>query len=301
MPEVLELAQLLQHDRVAEVDVGRRRVEAELDAQRPALRAAELALQRARRAAQSTALRVRKAASPAGSAIAAPMLDSTRRRGLRRRVAARASGRRTVAAAAAPPHERRRAPSITPLIAVASRRRRRRPAAAARQEAAAAADPRRRSALLALVSTVFGMMMAVASDLPDLENRAEFQRRAELGRCYDVARPAARRPDRQPEPRSSIAYDEISPIMQQRGHRDRGPALLPEPRRRPARHRPRASSRTSSSRSAVQGGSTITQQFVKNALAGAGQPHRLPEAARGGAGLPPRRASGRRRRSSPST
>ena len=33
MAEVLELAQLLQDDRVAEVDVGRRRVEAELHAQ----------------------------------------------------------------------------------------------------------------------------------------------------------------------------------------------------------------------------------------------------------------------------
>ena len=29
--------------------------------------------------------------------------------------------------------------------------------------------------LLALVSTVFGMMMAVASDLPELENRARVQ------------------------------------------------------------------------------------------------------------------------------
>ena len=37
----------------------------------------------------------------------------------------------------------------------------------------------------------------------------------------------------------------------------------------------------------AQGGSTITQQFVKNALAGAGQPHGLREAARGGARLPP--------------
>ena len=30
-------------------------------------------------------------------------------------------------------------------------------------------------ALLAMVSTAFGMMMAVASDLPDLENRKEYQ------------------------------------------------------------------------------------------------------------------------------
>ena len=29
---------------------------------------------------------------------------------------------------------------------------------------------------LALVSTVFGMMMAVSSDLPQLENRAEYKR-----------------------------------------------------------------------------------------------------------------------------
>ena len=37
VPGVLELAQLAQHDRVAEVDVGRGRVDPELDAQRPAL------------------------------------------------------------------------------------------------------------------------------------------------------------------------------------------------------------------------------------------------------------------------
>ena len=38
VPGVLELAQLAQHDRVAEVDVRRRRVDAELHAQRPAER-----------------------------------------------------------------------------------------------------------------------------------------------------------------------------------------------------------------------------------------------------------------------
>ncbi len=38
VPEILELAQLLQHDREAEVDVGRGRVDPELDAQRPAER-----------------------------------------------------------------------------------------------------------------------------------------------------------------------------------------------------------------------------------------------------------------------
>ncbi len=39
VPGVLELAQLAQHDRVAEVDVGRRRVDPQLDPQRAALRA----------------------------------------------------------------------------------------------------------------------------------------------------------------------------------------------------------------------------------------------------------------------
>jgi hypothetical protein len=38
VPGVLELAQLAEHDRVAEVDVGRGRVDPELDPQRPALR-----------------------------------------------------------------------------------------------------------------------------------------------------------------------------------------------------------------------------------------------------------------------
>src|SRR4051812_13359403 len=39
--------------------------------------------------------------------------------------------------------------------------------------------------LLALISTVFGMMMAVASDLPDLENRKEYQD-ARNSVLYDV-------------------------------------------------------------------------------------------------------------------
>src|SRR6478672_12227245 len=39
--------------------------------------------------------------------------------------------------------------------------------------------------LLAMVSTVFGMMMAVASDLPDLENRQEYKN-AHNSVLYDV-------------------------------------------------------------------------------------------------------------------
>ena len=52
--------------------------------------------------------------------------------------------------------------------------------------------------ILAAVSTVFGMMMAVASDLPRLELRTARQ----LGHLRQ-GRQAARRPDRQPEARSS--------------------------------------------------------------------------------------------------
>ena len=69
--------------------------------------------------------------------------------------------------------------------------------------------------------------------------------------------------------------------------RDRGPALLRAPRRGLHRHRARGRPGRPLQRRA-QGGSTITQQFVKNALARPGQPHRAPEAARGGARLPAR-------------
>ena len=50
-------------------------------------------------------------------------------------------------------------------------------------------------------------------------------------------------------------------------HRDRGPPLLHERRRRPARHRAARCGRTCAPSRRVQGGSTITQQFVKTALA----------------------------------
>ena len=58
---VLELAQLLQHDGVSEVDVGRRRVDAELHPQRPPVRGGlrELALAARPAGSESTALRSR--------------------------------------------------------------------------------------------------------------------------------------------------------------------------------------------------------------------------------------------------
>ena len=87
-------------------------------------------------------------------------------------------------------------------------------AAAARQRASEPKPPRRRVrirklrlllllvglGILAAVSTVFGMMMAVASDLPklELEDRAQLEHRRQ-------ERPGPRPADRQPEAASSCA------------------------------------------------------------------------------------------------
>ncbi len=55
--------------------------------------------------------------------------------------------------------------------------------------------------ILAIVSTLFGMMMAVASDLPDLENRKEYQD-ARNSVLVDSQGQTLGRPDQQPEPRA---------------------------------------------------------------------------------------------------
>ena len=107
--EVLELAQLLQHDGVAEVQVGRGRVQAELDAQRAAL--GEALLERAARAGTSTALRARCAAvgRPRGDLPSGPMLESAPRGPgpPAARARPRPSRARRLAARAGPPrHER---------------------------------------------------------------------------------------------------------------------------------------------------------------------------------------------------
>src|SRR6478752_6802446 len=66
-------------------------------------------------------------------------------------------------------------------------------------------------ALLALVSTIFGMMMAVASDLPALENRKEYQD-ARNSTLYDVrGRPLGVLTNNQR--RLLVQFNEISPYM----------------------------------------------------------------------------------------
>ena len=101
--EVLELAQLLQDDGVAEVDVGRRRVEAELHAQLAALARGllELALETPSGRA-STAFRVRNAAASEGAGSIRPNASVVHRRRPPTSPAI-VRGRRPPS----PPHERR--------------------------------------------------------------------------------------------------------------------------------------------------------------------------------------------------
>ena len=91
--------------------------------------------------------------------------------------------------------------------------------------------------VLAFVSWIFGIMMAVASDLPQLEDRAQFADAAELGRLRHQ-RQEDRDPDQQrgPDPHQLGRHR----AGDEGGHgRDRGPALLRAPRRRLPGHRPR--------------------------------------------------------------
>ena len=115
--------------------------------------------------------------------------------------------------------------------------------------------------ILALVSMAFGMMMAVASDLPQLQNREEFKKAqnslltdvhgtylatlANQGRIIIPARNI-----------SPTMKDAIISIEDQRFYQNDGVDL---------RAIARALWQDVRSGQAVQGGSTITQQFVKNA------------------------------------
>jgi penicillin-binding protein 1A len=128
---------------------------------------------------------------------------------------------------------------------------------------------------LALVSTMFGMLMAVARDLPSLENQAEFEaaensilladdcRDIESGNCTRIARLTGNLN------RILVSEGEISPHIKN--------AVISVEDRRFYSHEGvdytgigRALWQDILRRSAVQGGSTITQQFVKNALAAQG-------------------------------
>ncbi|HEV3377494.1 MAG TPA: transglycosylase domain-containing protein [Thermoleophilaceae bacterium] len=128
---------------------------------------------------------------------------------------------------------------------------------------------------LALVSTFFGMLMAVARDLPSLENQAEFEA-AENSVLYadDCKEPDAKKCTRIARltgnlNRILVSEGEISPNIKN--------AVIAIEDRRFYSHEgvdytgiARALWQDILRQSAVQGGSTITQQFVKNALAAQG-------------------------------
>ena len=129
--------------------------------------------------------------------------------------------------------------------------------------------------------------MAVASDLPSLEN-APSSRTPRTRSLLDDPRPpigdADRQQNRDPHRRGADPADR----SRRRSIAIEDKRFYTQQRRRHARHRARVRSRTSPHKGAVQGASTIEQQFIKNALAGPVAPHDLREAARGRAGLPAR-------------
>src|SRR3954466_115984 len=119
--------------------------------------------------------------------------------------------------------------------------------------------------LLAVVSTVFGMMMAVASDLPALENRQEYRSAknsilaAADGGHTEIARLTGN------NNRILLTGSQISPNIKN--------AVIAIEDRRFYHHQgvdykgiARALAQDILNQRASQGGSTITQQFVKNAL-----------------------------------
>jgi len=120
--------------------------------------------------------------------------------------------------------------------------------------------------LLAGISTLFGMMMAVASDLPALESEPQYRTAADTrnstlrdAQGKTIGRLAS------DQNRIFVEYDDISPFMRsaiiavedERYETNNGVDL---------RGVARAFTQDLVQKRAVQGGSTITQQFVKNAL-----------------------------------
>jgi penicillin-binding protein 1A len=124
---------------------------------------------------------------------------------------------------------------------------------------------------LALISTVFGMMMAVAGDLPELENRVQFEKAknsiliADAPGKKDVRIAQLTGNDN----RVLLEANQISPHIKN--------AVIAMEDRRFYDHKgvdyrgiARALWADIAHRGAVQGASTITQQFVKNATAAQG-------------------------------
>jgi len=128
--------------------------------------------------------------------------------------------------------------------------------------------------ILALISTVFGMLMAVSSDLPSLENRAQYNRAensvlyADTPGCKELEKDVACQQIAKltgNQNRILVGEGEISANVKN--------AVIAIEDRRFYSHKGvdytgigRALVQDVLKRRAAQGGSTITQQFVKNAL-----------------------------------
>ena len=117
--------------------------------------------------------------------------------------------------------------------------------------------------ILAVVSTVFGMMMAVAQDLPDLEAQNQFKEARNSVLLDDQGRKLAVLTGK--DNRILVRSDQISQDVKQ--------AVIAIEDRRFYKHKgvdyqgiARAVWEDILRRQAAQGGSTITEQFVKNAL-----------------------------------
>jgi penicillin-binding protein 1A len=123
--------------------------------------------------------------------------------------------------------------------------------------------------ILALVSLVFGMIVSVASDLPKLENKAEYRAEKNSVLYADAKRPTEIARLTGNKNRILVSSSEISPYIKK--------AVIAVEDRRFYRHKgvdyegvARALIQDLLRKRAAQGGSTITQQFVKNALSAQG-------------------------------
>ena len=122
---------------------------------------------------------------------------------------------------------------------------------------------------IAVISTVFGMMMAVAADVPDLENEARFAKAENSVLLADAEGEDQLAQLTDNENRILIEEHEIAPDIKN--------AVIAIEDRRFYEHRgvdyrgiARALWQDILAGSAKQGASTVTQQFVKNALAAQG-------------------------------
>ena len=124
---------------------------------------------------------------------------------------------------------------------------------------------------IAFISTIFGMMMAVASDIPNLENEVQFEKAQNSTLLWDTPEDEDPQLARLTGNDNRVLLDEheISPYIKN--------AVIAIEDKRFYEHRgvdyrgiARALWQDILAGSAEQGASTITQQFVKNALAAQG-------------------------------